>query len=410
MSKIIRFLIVIGLFANQFLAPLQAAQAAGQQQQDTADLDAIADIVSKLNELAYFEELGQQMPFTTVSPSDEQALRLGGLFDDLAGRIAGGETSADPYPYGDVSVHVTQWPETGDLGLSFTASRVVTVPVTLSLEDPASATPGLCNDGIDNNIADPDGADQDDSDCSYIGNFLHGGVISTSLALSGTFIFSQEGSDVMTSPESVMTLTLESAESDSNIATFTDQFGFIDVVVNGSAELAETIDIQFNDPDGDGQITSDEWFNTAIEDLTTVAYRPGSSAGYSLSLEANVLPEDLEPGEIDLDIDRSVSPKWPGETTIIIPEALRVFAPQCGASCRRGSAAIPRHAFQRRVHARPADPGVGQTANRCPGYLWQDRYPAAYWGSRRRESPLLSGNYHRRAGSSCKLDARERRP
>jgi hypothetical protein len=326
MSKIIRFLIVIGLFANQFLAPLQAAQAAGQQQQDTADLDAIADIVSKLNELAYFEELGQQMPFTTVSPSDEQALRLGGLFDDLAGRIAGGETSADPYPYGDVSVHVTQWPETGDLGLSFTASRVVTVPVTLSLEDPASATPGLCNDGIDNNIADPDGADQDDSDCSYIGNFLHGGVISTSLALSGTFIFSQEGSDVMTSPESVMTLTLESAESDSNIATFTDQFGFIDVVVNGSAELAETIDIQFNDPDGDGQITSDEWFNTAIEDLTTVAYRPGSSAGYSLSLEANVLPEDLEPGEIDLDIDRSVSPKWPGETTIIIPEALRVFA------------------------------------------------------------------------------------
>lgn len=299
-------------------APIsQTAQAL--EASPAIESESLARFMRRLDELAYFDELGEAIPFTTVTPSDVQALRIDGLLRDLADRLDRDDTTT-PYWYGDVHVQV-HWPTEGEPWLSFDAERDLTAPITLLLEDPTSATPGLCNDGIDNDLVNPDGADEDDTDCTYIGNLLSGGGINARLVLSGTFDFASDDSEVYLTQQPTMTLSLQ--ESDADLVAFDDQFGFVDIEVTGTAVLNEVIGLDFADPDGDGRITETEWTMTAIEDLATAEF---DQSQVTVALEIQPGLDGTEAGTIWLDIDRSLDPEWPGQTQFEIPDSLRQFA------------------------------------------------------------------------------------
>ena len=61
MSKVIRLLIVVGLFANQFLAPLQAAKAVAAAEMAAASLETlpIGEVIQGLHSFAgHLDSLG----------------------------------------------------------------------------------------------------------------------------------------------------------------------------------------------------------------------------------------------------------------------------------------------------------------------------------------------------------------
>lgn len=81
MSKLIRLSVIFVLLAQQltFLAPGASAQGNSPDPLTSQNIVAFGRL---LDSLGYFEELGAPIPFTAVSPSDQSALRLGGLFSE----------------------------------------------------------------------------------------------------------------------------------------------------------------------------------------------------------------------------------------------------------------------------------------------------------------------------------------
>ena len=147
MSKLIRTFLVICILSVNVPLPLHQAFASelAQAGEPAAIATGVRDFARVLDGLGGFEELGEAIPFTTMTPSDEGALRLGDLFSTSFTNLAASFPSSLAQTHGDVGYEFTNVvvAPNGDLwDVSFDMSATVspTVPIVVTLEDPDKDT------------------------------------------------------------------------------------------------------------------------------------------------------------------------------------------------------------------------------------------------------------------------------
>lgn len=246
-------LLLIGLPSREARAADPNAEAIANGLQDFA---AFGDTIGE------FEELGESLPFTDLTPGSADGLRLSDLFGDtfaaLPGTATGSLTALESAleddldgTYGGVDVDVSDvtisedTPTTGQIEvvLTFTATRTVTPPLAFEHE-----------------IID-----------------LDGGSISIDLTLSTTDITFRLDTSLLATPELAFAIvgepTIEvDVDATGAIGALTANLGFAEVDVSGTAALDLDVDIDLADPDDDGLITDDEFTSTALVDLVDVAF------------------------------------------------------------------------------------------------------------------------------------------
>jgi Ca2+-binding RTX toxin-like protein len=276
MSGVIRILLSLCLLANSLPWPAAPAIAAPL----AVDSDALAIVsglksfAGRVDELGAFDELGQAIPLTALSPGADEALNLDNLFgkvfnalpaaptlDTLTGDLDGLDGTYDGVSVTVSNVAVDQSGDLVDVSFSLAAMRAVDEPIAFS------------QDAVN----------------------LAGGGISLSLTLSSTLNFQLNRTE--TNPSLAFYLVGEptinvGVDAGAAIPSFTSRIGFTEISASGSALLNIDIAVNFADPDDDGRITVDEWTNTALDDLVDVAFvdSPGGAVSATLNLDSNLIP------------------------------------------------------------------------------------------------------------------------
>lgn len=281
-----------------------AAMAVGPSSAYAADgaepiAQGIASFGQKLDEIGFLDALGEPIPLTAVSPSDDRALRLYRLFgdslgdglagfsgdlDDLAHRLAidlSGSYDGVALSFTDVTSATTG--SVTDFSFTVTASRADSLPVAYSHEWVEEPRPGVTN---------------------TVSLDLSGGGFTPTLQLSTQLHFQYDsGGDPALYLAEAPTFDLSVAAS-GPIQPFEDLFGFTEIEVRDrNLALNDHITVDLVDPDDDGKITPDEWTYTASADLFAVqrpeAGQPGQGIDVTLDLEAKPVTagaEELVPG------------------------------------------------------------------------------------------------------------------
>src|SRR3990172_4098297 len=286
MSRFIRIALALGQLLLLLHLPDGTAQAADANAEQIAL--GLKDFGLRLNELGAFEELGEAIPLTALSPGANEALRLGNLFgaafgglttahddlDALAGAIdsLGGDVGGVDFGFSSVSVTPNTNPDLIDVTFTVTATRVVTPSVVFS------------NESVN----------------------LNGGGLPIHLGLASTLAFQLDKTQLPANPtlafyvvgEPAIDLTLDASGS---ILAFNSRVGFADVSVTGSTTLNGDLQVAFNDPDSNGRITKDEWNSTALVDLVGVAFvnAPGDDVAATLNFETSA-PLNVLSGSVAL--------------------------------------------------------------------------------------------------------------
>ena len=276
MPRLLRALLVL-----VFLSAVLPAAAPPVYAQDP-HLAAIAGGIQNyattvLNSLGNFEELGQAVPLTALSPSGEDALNLdrlmGELFkrscprtyvsDDALRTALESLSTVDPDGVA-VTVSGASVTRSGnfiDVSFTLAAARVVKVPLAFAQDPVALAGSDL--------------------------------TIKFSLTTAPSFRFDT----TQTTPELALYLTSPPAvnvkmetEGELSMPPFKSLLGFADLTVDGSYALNLGVTVALKDPDGPGgdeTITLDEWTTTALGDLVTVGFtdQPGDDIRATVNLD-----------------------------------------------------------------------------------------------------------------------------
>jgi Ca2+-binding RTX toxin-like protein len=270
-----------------FLCAALPAAAPPVYAQD-ASLAAITDGIQSyattvLNSLGNFEELGQAVPFTALSPSGKDALNLDHLMGDLFAKLPPDYVSdadlrsalenlstVDP---GGVAVTVSGASVTRsgnfiDVRFTLAAARVVNVPLSFAQDPVALAGSDL--------------------------------AIKFSLTTAPSFRFdttqpAPELALYLTSPP-VVNVKMET-DGALTMTPFESLLGFADLTVDGRYALNLGVTVALKDPDGPGgdeTITLDEWTTTALGDLVTVGFtdQPGADIQATVDLHTPLTGAD----------------------------------------------------------------------------------------------------------------------
>ncbi|HEY0606628.1 MAG TPA: calcium-binding protein, partial [Herpetosiphonaceae bacterium] len=267
--------------------------------------DGLRSFSALIDTFGTFEELGESIPLTTISPGGAEGLRLNDLFKDSLGQALDSISSyenlaelrdtidAADGTYGGVFISFdqvkvegnAQYSELIDVSFQVSAKRNVTLPLAFS-EGKVSLTGG----GIAAELAL-------DTTLNFQLN------TSTTDPLLENLAFYMQGT-----PKINVHVNAQGAGgSGTTIGTLNAQLGFTNVSVTGSAALDLDAALQLIDPDGNGKLTEYEWTNTALVDLVEVKFvdDPSTNAlAASLSIDAALI-EGSPDGSISI-VDASL--------------------------------------------------------------------------------------------------------
>jgi len=277
------YLVVIASLLLELLAPALQPSVAYAAGDDGANAIAggLGGLAHKLDELAYVEALGDLLPLTATSVSDDLGLALSHLFGDTLGII-----DSSPGSLSALEAAI------------LTASGNV-AGTEIAFSDVVSSTAGsVTHLSFSVNAAHVDSLIPVAYYTDTVPLDLYGGGITTTFELSTAFSFAYDASETYAPVRMALDVmpTIEIAVSASGpIAAFESLFGFTEIDVGGEVTLSEQIAIDFRDPDDDGRITEEEWTHTAVLDLTDIAYDEGNLVDAALALEALPVAEGAAP-------------------------------------------------------------------------------------------------------------------
>jgi Ca2+-binding RTX toxin-like protein len=269
MSRSLRLFVTLSLLL-QTLGLMAHPTYVYAEENAEAIADYLAEFGTKLDTLESLEELGAEIPFTAVTPSDWQALDLTHLFGttlEPMGTYTGDIASLA----GMIDSLDTNWSQTGMQvtygGVTVTDGDIVEVTFSVTATHDTTLPVGYYTDALPL----PEGI--------TVPLDLDGGEMDISLLLSTTFDFGFD-KDLHASPsdsdlafylasEPVMDVSISASGP---ITPFQDLLGFTDIDVSGVVTLNQKIEVQFVDPDDIAPFTWREWTQTAIEDLVVVAF------------------------------------------------------------------------------------------------------------------------------------------
>ncbi|MCH8241644.1 MAG: hypothetical protein IH897_03410, partial [Planctomycetes bacterium] len=273
-----------------FSVPVASVRAADPDVEKIAQ--QLRDVADRLDELADFNKLGTNIPFTSFNPSD--ALELANLFKqslrtamdnalagtgtdscaNLAAELDGADTTV-----GGVTIsfdNVTHSCASSPFSFGFDVHAQATVTPSLSVNDQTS------------------------------GIGLSGGELSVTVTLDTTLNFQLDTSVgdpaqgfALLVPQGNAPKIEVCVNATGSITGFAGLAGIADVDVTGTAELDIDVRIEFIDPDDNGLLTIDELTSTSFADLVTVSYLEESGKEVNITLELN---STLIPGSPDASI------------------------------------------------------------------------------------------------------------
>jgi Ca2+-binding RTX toxin-like protein len=278
MSRVWRVFLILCLCLQILgVAALPSRVSADPDADSDAIVDGLKGLATVLDGLGAFEELGDTIPLTALSPSDNDALNLDELFDGVDGVFSGLSSSSVSGLKGAIegrggdydgvtvtfdSVSVTDVDGFVDLSFTMSASRSITPQIAFS------------QDSVN----------------------LAGGELPIELGLSTTLAFQLDKNKVDTIPDPTAFYLVEeptiNVAIDVNVfpmSTFASLLGFAEVQAGGNAAFNIDIAVDFADPDEDGRITVEEWTTTSLVDLVDVDYTAGSSVNFTLTLDTELI-------------------------------------------------------------------------------------------------------------------------
>lgn len=291
---------------------LCAVVAAPTRAEVNADAEAIAEqlksVATKLDQLASYARLAEEIPFTSLTPGE--ALRLADLFkdsllqamedaiaaqtlttlDDLRDAINGVFT----FGSGHCSETATQECDAGtSCPEGETCEGLVTITFSNADVSSAGGTPPKVNVSFQVLASRTVTQSLTFSD-EATGVKLNGGEFSLTITLATSLTFQLDTGEAdpavgfyfLTPPSIVVSVDAEGA-----IIGFASLVGIADVDITGNAELDLDIGVTFMDPDGDGHLTIDELVATSYADLVEVAFleEAGNEVDITLDLDATLL-------------------------------------------------------------------------------------------------------------------------